>query len=330
MRASAARLKFGFGPISFLILTLLSFAPLPAQAAFPDRAIRIIVPFAPGGGVDIMARLVADFMSRDLGEPVIVENKPGAGTIMGTAAAASSTPDGYTLLIASSPYAIIPSIKANLPYDPFKAFAPVALVARSFDIVVVNPKLPFNSVQDVIAYAKANPGKLNFGSPGIGTSPHLAGELFKSLAHVDMTHVPYKGSAPAITDLLSGQIQLMFSTVPSVASYVRGGQLRALAVTTAQRSAAYADLPTVAEAGVPDYLVEGWYGLFAPAGTPQDILNLLNASVAKAIRSGVFKTIETNEGLSFAPGTPEDFSRYWLGEAARWRNVVKDAHIQAQ
>ena len=330
MRASAARLKFGFAPISILILTILSFAPLPAQAAFPDRAIRIIVPFAPGGGVDIMARLVADFMSRDLGEPVIVENKPGAGTIMGTAAAASSTPDGYTLLMASSPYALIPSIKANLPYDPFKAFAPVALVARSFDIVVVNPKLPFNSVQDVIAYAKANPGKLNFGSPGIGTSPHLAGELFKSLAHVDMTHVPYKGSAPAITDLLSGQIQLMFSTVPSVASYVRGGQLRALAVTTAQRSAAYADLPTVAEAGVPDYLVEGWYGLFAPAGTPQDILNLLNASVAKAIRSGVFKTIETNEGLSFAPGTPEDFSRYWLGEAARWRNVVKDAHIQPQ
>ena len=217
-----------------------------------------------------------------------------------------------------------------MPYDPFKAFAPVALVARSFDIVVVNPKLPFMSVQDLIAFAKANPGKLNFGSPGIGTSPHLAGELFKNLAHVDMTHVPYKGSAPAITDLLGGQIQLMFSTVPSAAAYVRGGQLRALAVTTAQRSAAYADLPTVAEAGLPDYLVEGWYGLFAPAGTAPDIVNLLNASVAKAIRSGVFKTIETNEGLSFAPGTPEDFSRYWLGEEARWRNVVKDAHIQAQ
>ncbi len=249
---------------------------------------------------------------------------------MGTAAAASSTPDGYTLLMASAPYAIIPSINAKLPYDPFKAFAPVALVARSFDIVVVNPKLPFKSVHDVIAYAKANPGKLNFGSPGIGSSPHLAGELFKSLAHVDMTHVPYKGSAPAITDLLSGQIQLMFSTVPSAAAYIRGGQLRALAVTSVQRSAAYPDLPTVAEAGVPDYVVDGWYGLFAPAGTPQDILNLLNASVAKAIRSGVFKTIETNEGLNFAPGTPEDFSRYWLGEAARWRNVVKDAHIQAQ
>jgi tripartite-type tricarboxylate transporter receptor subunit TctC len=330
MRASAAGLKFRFAPISFLILTLLSFAPESAQAAFPDKPIRIIVPFAPGGGVDIMARLVADFLGRDLGKSVIVENKPGAGTIVGTAAAASSAPDGYTLLMASTPYAIIPSIKANLPYDPFKAFAPVALVARSFDIVVVNPKLPFKSVQDVIAYAKANPGKLNFGSPGIGSSPHLAGELFKSLAHIDMSHIPYKGSAPAITDLLSGQIQLMFSTVPSAASYVRSGHLRALAVTSAQRSAAYADLPTVAEAGMPDYVVEGWYGLFAPAGTPQDILNLLNAAVAKAIRSGVFKTIETNEGLSFAPGTPEDFSRYWLGDAARWGNVVKGAHIQAQ
>ena len=269
MRASAARLKFGFAPISFLILTLLSFVPVSAQAAFPDKPIRIIVPFAPGGGVDIMARLVADFMGRDFGKSVIVENKPGAGTIMGTAAAANSTPDGYTLLMASAPYAIIPSIKAKLPYDPFKAFAPVALVARSFDIVVVNPKLPFKSVQDVIAYAKANPAKLNFGSPGIGSSPHLAGELFKSLAHVDITHVPYKGSAPALTDLLSGQIQLMFSTVPSAAAYVRGGQLRALAVTSVQRSAAYPDLPTVAEAGVPDYVVEGWYGLFAPAGTPR-------------------------------------------------------------
>jgi tripartite-type tricarboxylate transporter receptor subunit TctC len=320
----------GFAPISFLSLTLLSFAPVSAQAAFPDKPIRIIVPFEPGGGVDIMARLVADFMGRDLGKVFIVENKPGAGTIMGTAAAANSIPDGYTLLMASAPYAIVPSIKAKLPYDPFKAFAPVALVARSFDIVVINPKLPFKSVQDLIAYAKANPGKLNFGSPGVGSSPHLAGELFKSLAHVELTHVPYKGSAPAITDLLSGQIQLMFSTVPSAAAYVRGGQLRALAVTSVQRTAAYPDLPTVAEAGVPDYVVDGWYGLFAPAGTPQDILNLLNASVARAIRSGVFKTIETNEGLSFTPGTPDDFGRYWLGEAARWRNVVKDAKVQAQ
>ena len=302
----------------------------PAHAGFPEKRIKIIVPFAPGGGADIIARLLADFMSKDLGKPVIIENKPGAGTIVGTEEAARSAPDGYTLLMTSTPFVINPSIYAKLPYDTFKAFAPVALVARYFDIVVVSSKLPFKSVQDVIAYAKANPNKLNFGSAGIGTSMHLAGELFKSMAHVDMTHVPYKGSAPAITDLLSGQIQIIFSTVPSAASFIQGGQLRALAITSAHRSAAFPDLPTVAEAGVPDFVVEGWYGLLAPAGTAAEILNLLNASVAKAIRSEVFKTIETNEGLTFAAGTPEDFNRYLLSEAARWRDVVKDAHIQAQ
>jgi tripartite-type tricarboxylate transporter receptor subunit TctC len=330
MRASVARLIFGFVTTSVACLTLLALAPQSALAAYPDRPIKLIVPFAPGGGVDIMARLISDFLSKDLGKPVVVENKPGAGTIVGTQAAASSAPDGYTLLLSSVPFAIIPSINAKLPYDTVKAFTPVALVARTFDIVVVNPKLPFVSMQDVIAYAKANPGKLNFGSPGIGTSPHLAGELFKSLTHVDMTHVPYKGSAPAITDLLGGQIQMIFSTLPPAASYVQGGQLRALAVTSAQRSAAYPDLPTVAEAGVSGYVVEGWYGLHAPAGTAPDVVNLLNASISKAIRTGVFKTIETNEGLMFAPGTPEEFGRFVLEDITRWENVVKGANIQPQ
>jgi tripartite-type tricarboxylate transporter receptor subunit TctC len=311
-------------------LTLLAVAPQSALGAYPDRPIRLIVPFAPGGGVDIMARLISDFMSKDLGKAVVVENKPGAGTIVGTQAAASSAGDGYTLLMSSAPLAINPSINAKLPYDTFKSFMPVALVARSFDIVVVNPRLPFTSIQDVIAYARANPGKLNFGSPGIGSSPHLAGELFKSLAHVDITHVAYKGSAPALTDLLGGQIQMIFSTVPSAAAYVQSRQLRALAVTSAQRSAAYPDLPTVAEAGVTGYVVEGWYGLHAPAGTAPDIVNLLNASVAKAIRAGVFKTIETNEGLMFAPGTPEEFGRFVIEDAAHWQKVVKDANIQPQ
>jgi tripartite-type tricarboxylate transporter receptor subunit TctC len=311
-------------------LTLLSVAPLSAQGAYPDKPIRIIVPFAPGGGVDIMARLISDFMSKDFGKPVIVENKPGAGTIVGTEAAASSAPDGYTLLMASPPLAINPSINAQLPYDTFKALAPVALVARSFDIVVVNPKLSLMSIQDVVAFAKANPGKLNFGSPGIGSSPHLAGEYFKNLAGVDITHVPYKGSGPALTDLLGGHIQMIFSTVPSAAAYVRSGQLRALAVTSAQRSVAYPDLPTVAEAGVPGYVVEGWYGLYAPTGTAPDVVNLLNASVAKAIQAGSFKTIETGEGLTFAPGTPEDCGRYVLDDAARWRDGGKRANIQSQ
>jgi tripartite-type tricarboxylate transporter receptor subunit TctC len=330
MRVSAARLTLALVIALVPCVTLLAVAPHSALAAYPDRPIRIIVPFAPGGGVDIMARLIGDFLSKDLGKPVIIENKPGAGTIVGTQAAASSAGDGYTLLLSSTPFAINPSINAKLPYDSFKAFTHVALIARSFNIVVVNPKLPFTSIQDVIVYARANPGKLNFGSPGIGSSPHLAGELFKSLAHVDITHVAYKGSAPALTDLLGGQIQMIFSTVPSAAAYVHNGQLRALAVTSAQRSAAYPDVPTVAEAGVTGYVVEGWYGLSAPAGTAPDIVNQLNASVAKAIRTGVFRTIETNEGLMFAPGTPDEFGRFVLEDATHWQKVVKDANIKAQ
>src|SRR5271169_1760335 len=330
MRASITTKTSVFVSILFLCSTAVAIVTLPAHAGFPEKRIKIIVPFAPGGGMDIIARLLADFMSKDLGKPVIIENKPGAGTIVGTEEAARSAPDGYTLLMTSTPFVINPSIHAKLPYDTFKAFAPVALVARYFEIVVVSSKLPFKSVQDVIAYAKANPNKLNFGSAGIGTSVHLAGELFKSMAHVDMTHVPYRGTAPAITDLLSGQIQIMFSTVPSAASFVQGGQLRALAITSAQRSPAFPDLPTVAEAGLPDFVVEGWYGLLAPAGTAAEVLNLLNTSVDKAIRSEAFKSIETNEGLTFAPGTPEDFRRYLQSEAGRWGDVVKNAHIQAQ
>jgi tripartite-type tricarboxylate transporter receptor subunit TctC len=330
MRASIIKLTSAFIPVLFLCLSLLAIVPSPAEASFPDKPIKLVVPFAAGGSLDTMARLLADFMSKDLGKAIIIENKPGAGTIVGTEAVARSNPDGYTLLMGAPPFIINPSIHSSLPFDTFRSFAPVALVARYFDIVVVSSKLPFKSIQDVIAYAKANPSKLNFGSPGIGTSVHLAGELFKSMAHVEMTHVPYKGTAPAITDLLSGQIQIMFSTVPGAAPFIQGGQLRALAVTSAQRSTAFPDLPTVAEAGVPGFVVEGWYGLLAPAGTAAEIINLLNTSVEKAIRSEVFKTIETNEGLTFAPGTPEDFSRYLQSEAARWSDVIKDAHIQAQ
>jgi tripartite-type tricarboxylate transporter receptor subunit TctC len=313
-----------------LLLGLTSPVTAPAQADFPDRAIKIIVPFAPGGGTDLISRVLGDFMSKDLGQPVVVENKPGAGTIVGTAAAANSAPDGYTLVMATFAHAVNPSIHAKLPYDTFKAFTPVALVARSFNIAVVNPELPFKSIQDVIGYAKQNPGKLNYGSFGIGTSAHLAGELFKSMAHVDLTHVPYKGSAPAITDLLGGQIQIMFTTVASVAPYIQNHQLRALAVTSAQRSAAFPDLPTIAESGVPSYAAESWYGLYAPVGTPAEAVERLNTSVAKAIEAGVFRKLETNEGLTFAPGSPEEFGRYVYGEAKRWHDVVDAAHVQLQ
>jgi tripartite-type tricarboxylate transporter receptor subunit TctC len=330
MRAAIVTKTSAWALALFMCLTAVAIMPRPAHAAFPDHRIRLIVPFAPGGGVDIIARLLAEFMSKDLGQPVIVENKPGAGTIVGTQEVARSAGDGYTLMLGSPPFTINPSLYASLPFDTFKAFAPVALIATYFDIVVINPKLPFKSIQELIAYAKDNPNKLNFGSSGIGTSIHLSGELFKSMAHIEMTHVPYKGTAPAVNDLLSGQVQIMFSTVPSVAAFVKDGQLRALAITGAHRSPAFPDVPTVAEAGLPGFVVEGWYGLIAPAGTPVDVQNVLNASVAKAIRAGVFKTIETNEGLSFSTGTPDDFNRYLQSDAARWADAVKGAHIQLQ
>jgi tripartite-type tricarboxylate transporter receptor subunit TctC len=299
-----------------------------SRADYPERAVKIIVPFAAGGGTDIIARLLADFLARDLGKPVIVENKPGGGTIIGTEATANSAPDGYTLVMATFAHAVNPSLYAKLPYDTFKAFAPVALVARSFNIVVVNPNEPFKSVADLIAYARANPGKLNYGSLGYGTSPHLAAELFNALAHVQLTNVPYKGSAPAIADLLGGQIQVIFSTVASAASYVENKQLRALAVTSAKRSAAFPDLPTVAETGVSGYAAESWYGLYAPAGTPANAIVRLNASVNKAIEAGIFGKLAANEGLIFAPGSPDDLDRYVRSEAERWHEVIETAHIE--
>ena len=211
------------------------------------------MPFAPGGGTDVVARTLAQEMAKDLGATVIIENKPGAGTIIGTQAVATSEPDGYTLLMGTFANAVNPSLNAKLPYDPHRDFAPVALIARSFNIVVVNPKSPIKSIADLIAAAKAEPDKLSYGTYGTGTSAHLAGELFKNMAKVNLTTVPYKGAAPAITDLIGGQIQVMFTTVASAASLIEGGQLRALAVTSAERSPAFPQLPTVAEAGVPGY-----------------------------------------------------------------------------
>jgi tripartite-type tricarboxylate transporter receptor subunit TctC len=319
---------------AFVIAVLLAAVAAPlvgtsgaARAAFPERPVRIIVPFPPGGGTDIISRTIGNAMSADLGQPVIIENKPGAGTVVGTEAAASSAADGTTLVMATFAHAVNPSLKAKLPYDTFKAFAPVALVARSYNIVVVRPDSGFATVQDLIAAARANPGKLNYGSFGIGTSAHLAGEMFKYLAKVELTHVPYQGAAAALTDLLAGHIQVMFTTVASVSSYIKGGQLRALAVTSAQRSPAFPDLPTVAEAGVAGYVAESWYGLYAPAGTPAAAIARLNAAVRKSVDSPPFKNLETSEGLTVAVGPPEELDRYVRGEAARWHDVIEAAHI---
>lgn len=327
-RPSAIVARFAAG-LAVCLAGLIALPPA-VQAAFPDRVIRIIVPFAPGGGTDVITRTLGAAMAPALGQNVIVENKPGGGTIVGTGAVASSQPDGYTLLMATFAHAVNPSLQPKLPYDTFTAFAPVALVARSFNIVVVNNQLPVKTLQDLLAYARANPGKLNYGSFGIGTSAHLAGELFKSLAKVDLAHVAYKGAAPAISDLLAGQIDVMFTTVASVTGHIQGGQLRALAVTSAARSQAFPDLPTVAEAGVPGYVAESWYGLYAPAGTPPEIIMTLNQAVARAAQSDSVKRFEELEGLTLVAGAPAELDRYVRGEEARWRSVVESAGIKAE
>lgn len=299
-----------------------------AHAAFPERIIKIVVPQAPGGGTDAIARILAQEMAKDLGGSVIVENKAGAGTIVGTQAVVASEADGHTLLMGTFASAVNSSLVAKLPYDVRRDLAPVALVARAFNIVVVHPKSPLKSIADLIAAAKAEPGKLSFGTYGTGTSAHLGGELFKRLAGVEMTAVPYKGSAPAITDLLGGQIQVMFTTVSSAAALIEGGQLRALAVTSAERSPAFPQLPTVAEAGVGGYVLENWYGLFAPGKTPPEVIDRLNRAAGKAFVSDAFRKIATNEGLVMVPAPPEEFARYFRGEEERWRKLIQDAGIK--
>jgi tripartite-type tricarboxylate transporter receptor subunit TctC len=329
--------KMSLRPNFKTILALFALAawalPLPndmALAAYPDRVIRIVVPFAPGGGTDVIARTLAQEMAKDLGVGVVIENKPGAGTIIGTQAVAVSEPDGYTLLMGTFSHAVNLSLNGKLPYDPHRDFAPVALVARSFNLVVVNPKSAIQSIADLIAAAKAAPEKLSYGTFGIGTSAHLAGELFKDMANVNLTTVPYKGSAPAITDLIGGQIQVMFTTVASAASLVEGGQLRALAVTSVERSPAFPQLPTVSEAGVPGYAAESWYGLFAPAKTSADIVDRLNKSAAKAVQSEVFRKLSVNEGLVLIAQPPQELDRYVRGEEERWRKVIEHAGIKAE
>jgi tripartite-type tricarboxylate transporter receptor subunit TctC len=311
-------------------LLLLALGSGAALAGYPDRIVKIVVPFAPGGGTDVIARTLAQEMARDLGVSVIIENKPGAGTIIGTQAVAASDPDGYTLLMGTFSHAVNLSLNPKLPYDPHKDFAPVALIARSFNFVVVNPKSQIKSIADLIAAAKADPEKLSYGTYGTGTSAHLAGELFKNLARVNLTTVPYKGAAPAITDLIGGQIQVMFTTVASAASLIEAGQLRALAVTSVERSPAFPQLPTVAEAGVPGYAAESWYGLFAPAKTPADVIDRLNKSAATAVQSEAFKKLGVNEGLAVVARPPAELDRYVRGEEERWRKVIEDAGIKIE
>jgi len=290
--------------------------------------VRIVVPFAPGGGTDLIARTLGAGMSAELKTPVIIDNKPGAGTVIGTDAVAKSAPDGYTLVMASFAHAVNPSLQPKLPFSTEKDFAPVILVGRGPNVLTVRADSPHKTVADIIAAAKANPKKLTYASQGNGTSAHLAGELFSNLAKVELTHVPYRGAGPAINDLLGGQVDMIFGTAAAVGTFLESGKLRAIAVTTAERSPALKGVPPIAEV-VPGYVVESWYGLYAPAGTPADVIARLNAAAKKATQTENFRKRVAEEGLAITAGSPSELDAYVKAEEARWRKVVKENNITA-
>jgi tripartite-type tricarboxylate transporter receptor subunit TctC len=296
---------------------------LRAQS-FPSRPITLVVPFPAGGTTDILARIVGEFMRTDLGQPVVVDNRAGAGGNIGGQLVARAKPDGYTIFMGTvGTHAINQSLYKKLPFDPIKDFAPLTRVAMVPNLLVAHPSRPYKTVQELIAHAKANPNKVTFASSGNGTSIHLSGELFKSLAKVDMLHVPYKGSAPAVNDLLGGQVDIMFDNMPSALPHAKAGKLRALAVTTARRSPELPDVPTVAEAGVPGYEATSWFGLFAPAGTPAPVISQLTASIAKALNDPDVKKRIAEQGGEPHPESPQEFAAFIQKESAKWAQVVK-------
>ncbi len=301
--------------------------PLSAGAQnYPAKTITIIVPFAAGGTTDILARIVAQGMGSELGQPVVVDNRAGAGGNIGGQLAARAPADGYTLFMGTvGTHAINAALYKKMPFDPIKDFAPLTRVANVPNLLVANPSQPFKTVPELIAYAKAHPGKINFGSSGSGSSIHLSGELFKSMAKVDMQHVPYKGSAPAVTDLLGNQIAIMFDNMPSAIQHVRSGKLRAIAVTTATRSPELPDVPTVAESGVPGYEATSWFGMFAPAGTPAPVVAKLNATIVKVLAQPEIKKKLAEQGAEAAGETPEQFAAFIQKESVKWGKVVKES-----
>ena len=297
-----------------------------ALAQFPDKPIRLVVPFAPGGGTDLIARTLGLGMSRELGQTVVIENKPGAGTLIGTDLVAKSPADGYTLVISTFAHAVNPSLMPKLPYDNDKAFAPVILIGKGPNVLVVRAESPYKSVKDILDAARANPGKLNYASQGNGTSAHLAGEMFDNLAKVQMKHIPYRGAGPALTDLMGGQVDMIFGTATAVSSGLESGKLRALGVTGAERSQVLKNVPAIAET-IPGYVMESWYGLYAPAGTPPDVINKLNAAAKKAVATDEFRKKVEQEGLVISAGAPAELETYVRAEEARWRKIVKENNI---
>jgi tripartite-type tricarboxylate transporter receptor subunit TctC len=304
-----------------------SHALAAGPGGYPGRPVTIVVPFAPGGGSDNIARLLATRLSERTKGTFIIDNKPGAGTNIGNEAVTRAAADGHTLLFGQVTLSINPFVYKGLRYNVQKDFAPVAQFATSPTVLVVTNAMPARTVQEFIGYAKANPGKVNFGSGGAGTSVHLAGELFGSLTGTQMVHVPYKGSAPAVTDLIGGQIQAIFDTAPSALPHIAGGKVRALAVTGARRLPELPNVPTFAEAGVPGFDAPAWYGLLAPAKTPAPIVQYLNAEIQEILKEPATQQRLAQLGATPAPGTPEAFGTFIRTESERWSSVVRKANV---
>jgi tripartite-type tricarboxylate transporter receptor subunit TctC len=306
-------------------LAALGLAAAGAHAqTFPSKPIRMVVPFTPGGTTDILARTVGQKMTEHWGQPVVIDNRPGAGGNIGSELVAKAPPDGYTLLMGTiSTHAINASLYKKLPFDPTRDFAPVSRVGTLPNILIVHPSVPVKSVRELIELAKSKPGELNFASSGVGTSLHLSGELFNSMAGVKLVHIPYKGSSPALADLLGGQVKIMFDNLPSALPHVKAGKLKPLAVTSTKRAAVLPEVPTVIESGLPGFEVTSWFAVFAPAKTPKDIVTKLNGEIVKILNSGDVKEKLTQIGVDAAPTTPEELAAFAKAETEKWGKVVK-------
>ena len=301
-----------------------------AQNSYPTRPIRIIVPSAPGGGTDYTARTIAHKLTEAVGQTVVVENRPGAAGNIGAEIAAKATPDGYTLVMPITSFAMNPHLYKKLPFDTVNDFAPITLAALAPLYLVVSPSVPAKNVSELIALAKAKPGQLNYANSGNGTSAHLAGELFKKMAGVDLVSVPYKGGGPAVIDVVAGRVQIYFSTIPAALAQVQAGKLRGLAVTSPKRVNLMPDVPTVAESGLPGYEIVGWFGLFAPAGTPKPAVARLNKEINEILRTPDAQKRFASEGLVPGGGTPEQLGKFVRSEIEKWGALIKQIGLQAQ
>ena len=314
-----------------LFVGALAWLPNAGAQEYPTKPIRLVITYPPGGNTDLVGRALALKLGEFMGQQVVVDNRGGAGGVLGSMITAQSAPDGYTIMLGTSAGMVInPLLSRKLTYDPVRDFAPVSMVVIVPQLLVINPQLPVKNVRELIAFAKAKPGYLNAGSSGVGTPNHFGTELLKWLAGVDIVHVPYKGGAPALTDLLGGQIQMAFSSVPAVLPHIKAGRLVALGVGSAKRSPALPNIPTIAEAGVPGYEYTTWYGIFAPAKTPRTLIARLNTEIVKAMETPDIKDRFTALGGDPDPGTPEELRAYMANESAKWAKIIKAANIRVE